>query len=51
MKENKSEQIKVRITPTEKEKVQEYCEANAITISQFMRLAINELLGGNANEK
>ena len=44
MKENKEIQIKVRITPKEKEKIMEYCEANDLTISQFLRMAINEVI-------
>lgn len=46
MKENKSVQIKVRITPTEKEKLMAYCESNDLTMSQCLRAAIKELLGG-----
>ena len=46
MKENKEEQIKVRITPTEKKKIMEYCEINNLTVSQFVRMAISEVLGG-----
>lgn len=44
MKEVKDIQIKVRITPTEKEEIMEYCEASDLTISQFLRMAINEVL-------
>lgn len=51
MRENKSVQIKVRITPTEKEKLQEYCESRDLTISQCVRYAIKELLGGKQNGK
>lgn len=47
MKENKSVQIKVRITPTEKDKLLEYCAANDVTVSQFIRNAIKEFFGGN----
>lgn len=46
MKENKSEQIKVRITPREKEKLLEYCEVNGLNVSQCVRYAILEILGG-----
>lgn len=46
MKEIKDIQIKVRITPTEKEKIMKYCEINNLTVSQFLRMAISEVLGG-----
>ena len=49
MKEIKDIQIKVRITPTEKEKIMEYCEINNLTVSQFLRMAISEVLGGRNN--
>lgn len=51
MKENKSVQIKVRITPTEKEVLQSYCEANDISVSQCLRQALREFLGGKQNGK
>ena len=44
VKENKDYQIKVRITKSEKEKLLSYCEANDLTVSQFLRLAMSELL-------
>lgn len=50
MKENKSVQVKVRITPTEKDKLQEYCRANDITVSQCIRNAITEFFGGKQND-
>lgn len=46
MKEIKDVQVKVRITPGEKAKILEYCELHSLTISQFLRMAINEVLGG-----
>ena len=49
MKENKEEQIKVRITPTEKEKIMQYCEINNLTVSQFLRMAISEVLNRKGN--
>ena len=44
MKEKKQENIKVRITPKEKEKIVEYCEAHSITISEFIRMAVSRML-------
>ena len=44
MKENKDIQIKVRVTATEKEMIERYCDANDLTISQFLRMAINEVI-------
>lgn len=46
MKENKDIQIKVRITASQKEKMDLYCAASGLNISQFIRLAITEFLGG-----
>lgn len=46
MKENKSVQIKFRLTESQKQKVEEYAAAHDLTISEVMRLALNELLGG-----
>lgn len=45
MKENKDIQIKVRVTKSEKELIEEYCELNELTVSNFLRLAIKEILG------
>lgn len=44
MKENKSVQIKVRITPTEKKLIDEYIAGKDINLSEFMRMAINNTL-------
>ena len=44
VKDNKDCQIKVRITKSEKEKLLSYCDANDLTVSQFLRLAMSELL-------
>lgn len=46
MKENKECQIKVRVTANQKERIDKYCEVNGLNLSQFLRLAINEILGG-----
>ena len=46
MKENKTVQIKFRLTESQKEQVEQYCEAHDITISELMRQALNEYLGG-----
>lgn len=51
MKENKNVHIKVRITPTDKEKIQEYCASCEITVSEFIRNAISAYLGGKQNDK
>ena len=50
MKENKQENIKVRITTKEKERIVEYCEAHNITISEFIRIAVSRLFVEN-NQK
>lgn len=42
MKEIKDIQIKVRISATEKEIIDSYCEEHGLTISNFLRAAINK---------
>lgn len=51
MKETKSVQIKFRLTENQKEQLERYCAAYSITISEAMRLALTEFLGGNKNGK
>lgn len=46
MKENKDCQVKVRITKSEKERIEKYCQDAELTISQFIRIAIKEYFGG-----
>lgn len=42
VKENKDNQIKVRITKSDKERIDEYCAANDMTVSSLMRMALKE---------
>lgn len=51
-KETRNVQIKVRISATEKEKIDCYCKDNKITISEFLRKAIYKLFEeeNNRNE-
>lgn len=49
MKENKEFQIKFRLTASQKEQIEKYCEANGLNVSQFLRLACEEIL--NKKEK
>ena len=52
MKENKDVQIKFRLTASQKEKIEKYCELSGLNVSQFLRLAVDEYLnGGNKNDK
>lgn len=44
MKENKEVNIKVRISESVKQQILEYCDANELNMSQFIRLAIKEYL-------
>lgn len=44
MKEIKDVSLKVRITSSDKEQIDKYCEANDIPVSQFVRMAIREVL-------
>ena len=44
MKENKTVQIKFRLTESQKKQVEEYAAAHDLNVSEVMRLALNELL-------
>lgn len=44
MKENKTIQIKFRLTKSQKARIDEYCAATGLNVSEVMRLAITELL-------
>ena len=46
MKENKEQQLKFRLTATMKEQIERYCQEQEITVSQFLRQAVIEYLGG-----
>lgn len=46
MKEIKDYQVKVRLTQTEKQAVQEFAAAHNITISELLRQALYRYLGG-----
>ena len=49
MIENKDIQLKFRVTPTEKEKIMEYCGAHDLSVSEFLRLATAQLLNKEAH--
>lgn len=51
MKENKSFIIKFRLTENQKTQVENYAAAHNLNISEVVRLALNELFGGNKNGK
>ena len=44
MKENKDVQIKFRLTASQKAQIDKYCEDNGMNVSQFLRMAVNEVL-------
>ena len=44
MKQNKDVQIKFRLTASLKAQIEAYCAAQALTISEFMRVAVQEFL-------
>lgn len=46
MKENKTVQIKFRLTESQKAQIDNYCAATGLNVSEVMRLAITELLNG-----
>lgn len=43
-KETKEFQLKVRVTSSEKDTIQGYCERHNMSISGFLRVAANKLL-------
>ena len=45
-KDLKDIQIKVRVSKSEKEQIDAYCEAHDLTVSEFLRIAYQELLNG-----
>lgn len=44
MKENKTVQIKFRLTESQKKEIEEYAAAQGLNISEVVRLALQELL-------
>lgn len=44
MKENKTVQIKFRLTESQKKEVEEYAASQGLNVSEVMRLALTELL-------
>ena len=46
MKENRDYQLKVRLTNSEKEKLVEYAAAHEMKISELVRWALKNIIGG-----
>lgn len=44
MKENKDVQVKFRLTTALKEQIDAYCETHGLNVSQFLRMACEEVL-------
>ena len=44
MKETKEFQLKVRVSKSEKEKILAYCEKHSLSVSDFLRLSIENKL-------
>ena len=51
MKENKDVQLKFRLTTSQKTQIENYCATHNITVSEFLRMTVNEFLGGKQNGK
>lgn len=51
MKENKTYQLKVRLTNREKELLQRTAAEQNTTISEFVRAALYKFIGGYKNDK
>lgn len=43
MKETKTYQVKCRLTPTDKNKITEYCEKHNMNMSEFIRIACERM--------
>lgn len=50
MKENKDFQIKFRLTASQKQAIEEYCQAHNLSVSEFLRMAANEILNKNGGK-
>ena len=51
MKDNKTTKIDVRMTIQEKEQLKQFAESRKITISELVRQALNNIIGGIQNGK
>jgi len=49
MKENKDYQLKVRLTKSERELLVEAASSANVSISEYVRMALYQKIGGNAN--
>ena len=47
MRDNKSKKLDVRVTESEKELIKKYAEERNLTISELVRLALTQIIGGN----
>lgn len=47
MKEAKQTKLDVRMSIQEKEIIKEYAAAHNLTISELVRMALNQVIGGN----
>lgn len=46
MKENKTTKIDIRMSIQEKEIIKEYAAAHNLSISELVRMALNQIIGG-----
>lgn len=51
MKENRDYQLKVRLTSSERDLLVEKAAAAGMNISEFVRVALYQFIGGNKNGK
>ena len=51
MKEVKTTYLKVRVTASEKERIQQYCEEKGLTFSEFMRMLWTRAIALEKEEK
>ncbi len=50
MKENKDVSVRVRITSSQKQEIDDYCESNHLTVSKWIRSLIEKALKGDNHE-
>ena len=51
MKETKTTKIDIRLTETEKAQLKQFAAERNLTVSELIRMALNQIYGGNQNDK
>lgn len=51
MKESKSTKIEIRMTESEKAQLKQFAQDLGVTISELVRIALTQIIGGKQNDK